>query len=122
MVSTKPQLQKIVPLYSDLVDLLVEFLEPCIDYTVPKCTHKNAFCRCGYLFEFRSSVLAPERVLLEQFCPFCGTPNPHKTNSLNGFPFLVRAKKHLACPRCFKHASSYEHRFCSSCQHKLAFI
>ena len=43
MKTTKAQLKKIIPLYSDLTDLLLEFLEPCLDYDVAECTHKNTF-------------------------------------------------------------------------------
>ena len=118
---SKTQIKKILPLYSDLADLLLEFLEPCLDYEVPNCTHKNAFCQCGNIFEFHSRF-DEKKILLEKFCPFCGTANPHKSRIREDGRFLVRTKKHLGCPRCSKHAESYEHKFCSVCQHKLAVI
>ena len=118
MTPTKSQLKKIIPLFSDLSDLLLEFLEPCLDYSVSTCTHKNAFCQCGNIFKFNRS----ERILLEKFCPFCGTANPHKSKIREDLLFLVRSKKYLGCPRCSKHAESYDHKFCSACQHKLVLI
>lgn len=36
---TFSQLKSNIPLYSDLAGLVLEFLEPCVDYDVPKCTH-----------------------------------------------------------------------------------
>ncbi len=120
---SKTQIKKILPLYSDLADLLLEFLEPCLDYDVLKCTHKNAFCRCGNIFEFHSSRSGDgEKILLENFCPFCGRANPHKSRIRDDGYFLMRAKKYLRCPQCFKRAESYDHQFCSVCQHKLAMI
>ena len=54
---------------------------------------------------------------------FCGTENPHHSRIQEDFGLaLVRAKKHLGCPRCLKRAESYEHKFCSVCQHKLVAI
>ena len=134
MKTTKAQLKKIIPLYSDLTDLLLEFLEPCLDYDVAECTHKNTFCQCGNIFEFKINLINREKILLEKFCPFCGTENPHHSRiqmqpkspycdySFGGGLALVRAKKHLGCPRCLKRAESYEHKFCSVCQHKLVAI
>ena len=125
MTSTQDQLKQIIPLYSDLADLLLEFLEPCLDYSVSTCTHKNAFCHCGniYLTQIWFDLLDiphSEKFLLEKFCPFCGTANPHKSKiRVTRFRYLVRAKKYLGCPRCLKQSESYDHKFCSSCQHKL---
>ncbi len=118
------QLKKIIPLYSDLAELLLEFLEPCLDYDVAECTHKNAFCQCGNIFKFQTNLFGGEKILLEKFCPFCGTPNPHKSRIPEDGTrlVLVRAKKRLGCPHCLKHAESYEHKFCSACQHKLVVI
>lgn len=123
MKTTKAQLKKIIPLYSDLTDLLLEFLEPCLDYDVVECTHKNTFCQCGNIFEFKTNFINKEKILLEKFCPFCGTENPHHSRIQEDFGLaLVRAKKHLGCPRCLKRAESYEHKFCSVCQYKLVTI
>ena len=126
MKMTYSQLKSSIPLYSDLAGLVLEFLEPCLDYSLPKCIHTNkryAFCHCGNVFEFRSSWNDSERILLEKFCPFCGTPNPHKTRILeNEPPFLVRTKNYLKCICCSKHAESYDHKFCSTCQHKLDWV
>ena len=118
MTMSKSELKKSIPLYSDLAELLLEFLEPCLDYDVPKCTHKNAFCQCGNIFEFHGV----KNILLENFCPFCGRANPHKSRIREDSFFLVRAKKHLWCSRCSKRAESYQHKFCSACQHKLSVI
>ena len=118
------ELKKILPLYTVLSELVLGFLDPCFDYSTPKCRHKKAFCRCGNEFEFRESrFIHSERILLENFCPFCGTPNPHKTRILeNEPPFLVRTKNYLKCICCSKHAESYDHKFCSTCQHKLDWV
>ena len=120
MASTQQQLKQIIPLYSDLFNLLLEFLEPCLDYSVSTCVHKNAFCPCGNVFEFHS--FHSEKFLLERFCPFCRTSKPHQSIIRLNNRVLVRAKKHLGCPRCSKQAESYDHKFCSDCQHKLAPI
>ncbi len=125
MKISKIQFKKIIPLYSDLANLLLEFLEPCLDYDVDECTHKNAFCQCGNIFEFQTNFFSGKKILLEKFCPFCGTPNAHKSRIReDGTPrlVLVRTKKYLGCPRCSKHAESYQHKFCSVCQHKLVAI
>ena len=66
MTMSKSELKKSIPLYSDLAELLLEFLEPCLDYDVPKCTHKNAFCQCGNIFEFHGV----KNILLENYM-FC---------------------------------------------------
>ena len=125
MTPTKSQLKKIIPLFSDLSDLLLEFLEPCLDYSVSTCTHKNAFCQCGNIFRFKphfTNTSGSRKSLAEKFCPFCGTANPHKSKIREDLLFLVRSKKYLGCPRCSKHAESYDHKFCSACQHKLVLI
>jgi hypothetical protein len=122
MTTTKSQLKQIIPLYSDLADLLLEFLEPCLDYSVSTCPHKNAFCQCGNVFEFRTTMLFKKIVLLEKFCPFCGTENPHTSRIQENALVLKRSKKHLRCPRCFIHAESYDHKFCSTCQHKYEVV
>lgn len=123
MTATKQEIKKNIPLYSDLAGLVLEFLEPCFDYSVSTCTHEKAFCQCGNLFKFHVGLFHTERLLLEKFCPLCGTENPHKTLILGEYPpVLVRTKKYLKCPRCFKHAESYQHHFCSGCQHKLAYV
>ena len=117
------QLKSAIPLYPDLSVLVLEYLEPCLDYSVPKCPHAKAFCPCGNEYEFRQSWFTQgEKTLLEKFCPLCGTENPHKTTSLQDPLFLVRTKKNLACPQCKKHAASYGHKFCSGCKHELAWI
>ena len=114
-VISKPNLKKLIPLYPVLVNLVLEFLEPCIDYTTSECTHVRALCpSCDNVFEFRSSLFGPERILLENFCPMCGVPNPHQTGS-SSFPFMVKIKRNLKCPGCLKCASSYEHKFCTAC-------
>ncbi len=122
MKISKTQFKKLIPLYPDLANLLLEFLEPCLDYDVAECTHKNAFCPCGNIFKFHPNLFSGEKILLEKFCPFCGTPNPHKSRIPEDGTrlVLVKAKKYLRCPRCSKHAESYDHKFCTTCQHKLA--
>jgi hypothetical protein len=148
MALTKQQLENVIPLYSVLSKLVVEFLEPCLDYDVPKCNHKIAHCVCGNNFEFRYPLypyhaLRPKgrRVLLEKFCPFCGEPNKHKSpdspKCLNqGWrmkPSLlkitkvlewnqkiqIQTKKYLNCSNCDTLAESYDHKYCTKCQNKL---
>ncbi len=88
-----------------------------------KHRQKYFFCQCGNIFEFKTNLINREKILLEKFCPFCGTENPHHSRIQEDFGLaLVRAKKHLGCPRCLKRAESYEHKFCSVCQHKLVAI
>ena len=148
MALTKQQLENVIPLYSVLSKLVVEFLEPCLDYDVPKCNHKIAHCVCGNNFEFRYPLypyhaLRPKgrRVLLEKFCPYCGAPNKHnspdspkwlhqgwrmKPSTLE-MSFLSRRQKkvqsqtnkYLSCPRCETLAESYDHKYCTKCQYKL---
>ncbi len=111
-------------LYDDLIDLLLEFLDPCLDYSVPKCTHDVAFCTCGQIFNFRQiGESTSDKVLVENYCPFCARPNPHKTSTpcYQGVPIPVLVRTtHLHCGRCNKTAESYNHKFCSICQHTLS--
>ena len=116
-------------LYSDLTDLLTEFLEPCLDYSVPKCPHEKAYCHCGHNFEFhdsppinffpddeRSSV-SSKKYLWEKFCPLCSRPNQHKTETPPPlFPGPLRRSTHLTCKSCYNTAEDYGHQFCSACQ------
>ena len=141
MDQIKRQLGENSPLYSVLVDVITEYLEPCLDYDVPKCTHKIAFCSCGNTFAFRYPLYPDharkKRILLEKFCPYCGEPNKH--NSPDSPKWLHQGwrmtpswsdvkrqpqyqsypKKYLSCPRCEILAESYEHKYCTTCQHKL---
>ena len=143
MKTTKSQLKKIIPLYSDLTDLLLEFLEPCLDYDVPKCTHKIAHCVCGNNFDFRYPLYPyharEKRILLEKFCPFCGEPNKHNSPDSPKWlhqgwrmkpsllempamltnPIQIQTKKYLNCSQCDTLAESYDHKYCTKCQHKL---
>jgi len=146
MALTKQQLKKNIPLYPVLSDLVVEFLEPCLDYSVPKCNHKIAFCICGNTFEFRHPLYPyhakDKRILLEKFCSYCGEPNKHKSPdspkwlhqewrkkpSTSEMSFLsrcqktqgqIQTKKYLNCRRCATLAESYDHKYCTLCQHKL---
>ena len=137
------------PLYPVLADVVTAYLEPCLDYDVLKCNHKVAFCVCGNTFEFRRPLYPAhargKRVLVEKFCPHCGEPNPHKSpddpkwlqrgwwmaqekrkalkawTSWNGGIRVEppRGKEHLKCPRCETRAESYDHIYCTACQHKL---
>ncbi len=137
------------PLYPVLADVVTAYLEPCLDYDVLKCNHKVAFCVCGNTFEFRRPLYPAhargKRVLVEKFCPHCGEPNPHKSpddpkwlqrgwwmaqekrkalkawTSWNGGIRVKppRGKKYLKCPRCETRADSYDHIYCTACQHKL---
>ena len=145
MDQIKQQLVDHSPLYSVLVDVITEYLEPCLDYDVPNCNHKIAFCTCGNTFEFRHPLYPDhareKRILLEKFCPFCGAPNKHnspdspkwlhqgwrmKPSTLE-MSFLPRrqkkgqsqTKKYLSCPRCETLAESYDHKYCTKCQYKL---
>ena len=147
MALTKQQLENVIPLYSVLSKLVVEFLEPCLDYDVPKCNHKIAWCTCGNTFEFRRPLYPyqarKKRILLEKFCPFCGAPNKHnspdnpkwlhqgwrmKWDHCSVDKHLKRTKhsvaarrkiKYLICPQCDTLAESYDHKYCSKCQYKL---
>ncbi len=144
MILTKQQLKEIIPLYSVLSGLVVEFLEPCLDYDVPKCNHKIAFCTCGNTFEFRHPLYPyhakEKRILLEKFCAYCGEPNKHKSPdspkwlhqgwrikpSFLEMSFLskkkkgrIQTKKYLNCSRCETLAESYDHTYCTLCRHKL---
>ena len=145
MSLTKQQLENVIPLYSVLSKLVVEFLEPCLDYDVAKCNHKIAWCTCGNTFEFRRPLYPyqarKKRILLEKFCPFCGAPNKH--NSPDNPKWLhqgwrikpsllkitkvleskqkiqIQTKKYLNCPHCDTLAESYDHKYCTKCQYKL---
>lgn len=126
---TKQQLKESIPLYSDLASLVIEFLEPCIDYAASKCNHKIAFCRCGNTFDFRPRQalrrpfisFSTERFLLEKFCPFCAAPNKHYTKEdvQLSFQFQVGKKNLVKCPHCHKFAESYDHNYCTACSVKL---
>jgi len=119
------QLKESIPLYSDLTDLLIEFLEPCLDYSVPQCTHEVAFCQCGNTFQFHENwTPTSKKFLLEKFCPFCAMPNPHKTGmpcSQDNIPNrpIFRRTTHLQCRRCNNTIESYAHKFCSACQNPI---
>ncbi len=145
MSLTKRQLENIIPLYSVLSKLVVEFLEPCLDYDVPKCNHKIAWCTCGNTFKFRRPLYPyqarEKRILLEKFCPFCGEANKH--NSPDSPKWLhqgwrmkpsllkitkvlkwkqkiqIKTKPYLNCPHCDTLAESDDHQYCTKCQHKL---
>ena len=151
MEQIKQQLEEYSPLYSILVDLVTGFLEPCLDYDVPKCNHKIAHCVCGNIFEFRHPLYPAhargKRVLVEKFCPYCGAPNKHNSPdspnwlqqgwrilpSTLEIPFLSRQlssnkslsqhtkKKYLNCSWCATRAESYDHKYCTKCQHKLTW-
>ena len=127
MDQIKQQLEDHSPLYSVLIDLVAEFLEPCLDYDVSNCNHKKAFCSCGNTFQFRS-LARGERIWLEKFCPYCGEPNKH--NSLDYYfsqgdwsngqsQFQSRPGKHFICPRCAAFIDFYGYKYCTQCRHKL---
>ncbi len=120
-MTTLLHLKKSIPLCSDLTNLLVGFLEPCLDYSVPKCTHEVALCRCGFVYQVYENILR-EKFLLEKFCPMCSRPNPHNTPHnihAHPIPILLRTTR-LNCTHCDKTAESYDHKFCSGCQNPVA--
>ena len=129
MSCSKLQLKQSIPLYSDLADLLIEYLEPCMDYASSKCQHGSPQCKCGHHYHFHevfwNDMNGWEKILLENFCPFCGSPNTHKTPKPKGdensgiYPVFLTRSTHLNCPNCYKNAESYDHRFCSACQTPL---
>ena len=147
MSVTKQQLENAIPLYCVLSKLVVEFLEPCLDYEVPKCNHKIAFCTCGNTFEFRHplypSHARKKRILLEKFCPFCGEPNKHNSpdnpkwlqqgwrtkppileitktfEQKHKIQIQIQTKKYLNCEHCDILAESSDHTYCSKCHHQL---
>ena len=148
MGATKQELKQIIPLYSVLTDLVLEFLEPCLDYDVPKCNHHIAFCSCGNNFEFRHPLYPlsarGKRVLVENFCPYCGNPNKHQTPDSPAclrqgwrIPFPssppsrdtdfcswephggIPQAKYLTCPHCTAQAESFHHTYCSGCGRRL---
>ena len=91
--------------------------EPCLDYSVPKCTHEVAFCKCGHRYKFYHSFFSGEKYLWDKFCPFCSSPNPHKTEIQPTFsPGPLVRSTHLICNICKKSAESYAHKFCNACQ------
>ncbi len=147
MAPTKQQLKETIPLYSVLTDLIIDFLEPCIDYDVPYCNHKIAFCMCGYIFEFRYPLYPDsareKRILIEKFCPSCSKPNKHKSpNNLKWLKHGWRmnpswsaeecqpqfqgaprrhgqTKNYLKCSKCVTLAESYTHKYCIKCHYPL---
>ena len=123
---TYSQLKQNIPLYSDLADLLIEYLEPCLDYTTSKCMHKEPYCKCGHRYKFHevfwNATNQWEKILLENFCPFFAAPNTHKTlkpKNSGIYPILLTRSTHLNCPSCNKNVESYAHLFCSACQTSL---
>jgi len=141
MALTKHQLKETIPLYSVLADLIIEFLDPCLDYDVPHCNHKIAFCICGHTFEFRyplyPSSAREKRILIEKFCPYCGKPNKHKSPDNpkwlhHGWrmnpswsaeerqpQFQNQTKKYIKCNKCATLAESYTYKYCTKCPHQL---
>ena len=106
--------------------------EPCLDYSVPKCTHEVAFCKCGYIFKFHYSQFSDGKYLWEKFCPFCSRPNPHKTEipkKMNREIFFFSGKKakekkmlEHTCTTCKNPAESYEHNYCGTCQTPYGWV
>jgi len=64
---TFSQLKSNIPLYSDLAGLVLEFLEPCVDYDVPKCTHIQCVGCNRHVGEIRQGGGCTLDV-----CMFCG--------------------------------------------------
>ena len=64
---TFSQLKSNIPLYSDLAGLVLEFLEPCVDYDVPKCTHIQCVVCNRHVGEIRRGG----RCTID-ICRFCG--------------------------------------------------
>lgn len=92
-MGTYSQIKQSIPLYSDLAELLLEYLEPCLDFKTSKCLHKEPYCKCGYRYEFNDSFSSAsnqwEKILLENFCPICAAPNNHTTLKIDsGGPFF----------------------------------
>ena len=122
-MGTYSQIKQSIPLYSDLAELLLEYLEPCLDFKTSKCLHKEPCCKCGYRYEFHDSFSSDsnqwEKILLENFCPICAAPNNHTTlkNDRGGlFSIPLRRSTHRNCKRCNNSAESYSHKFCRRCQ------
>ena len=122
-MGTYSQIKQSIPLYSDLAELLLEYLEPCLDFKTSKCLHKEPYCKCGYRYEFNDSFSSAsnqwEKILLENFCPICAAPNNHTTLKIDSgglFSIPLRRSTHLNCKRCNNSAESYSHKFCSRCQ------
>ena len=123
MDQLKRHLEDHSPLYSVLIDQVVDFLEPCLDYDDFNCNHKIAFCSCGNTFQFRDHSRG-KRIWLEKFCPWCGEPNKH--NSLdrqcesNGLAqFQSRPGKYFVCPQCAAFIDFVGYKYCPQCRHKL---
>ncbi len=123
MNQLKRHLEDHSPLYSVLIDQVVDFLEPCVDYDVFNCTHKNAFCSCGNIFQSRGHA-GGGRVWLEKFCPWCGAPNKHnppgrQSGSTRLPQFQSRPGKYFFCPQCAAFVNCVEYKYCPQCRHKL---
>ena len=61
------QLISFIPLYSVLADLVLEFLEPCVDYDIPICTHLRCVKCNRHVGEIRQGEGCTVDV-----CKFCG--------------------------------------------------
>ena len=79
---TYSQLKSSIPLYSDLACLVLEFLEPCVDYDVPKCTHVQCVGCNRHVGEIRRGGGCTVDV-----CRFCGILNVSAQNfkNINGY-------------------------------------
>ena len=64
---TYSQLKSNIPLYSDLACLVLEFLEPCVDYDVSTCTHIQCVVCNRHVGEIRQGGRCTVDV-----CRFCG--------------------------------------------------
>ena len=75
---TYSQLKSSIPLYSDLACLVLEFLEPCVDYSVPKCTHIQCVLCNRHVGEIRPSGSGGSCTV--DICRFCGILNVSAQN------------------------------------------
>ncbi len=140
MKKTRKEIAEAIPLYPVLSSLVIDYLEPCLDYSVPRCEHKIAFCLCGNSFMFRSPLYPlharTKRVLMEKFCPICGSPNFHESPDSpkwlrHGWRMDARVlpcsenprrrltKKYLSCSKCRLLAEASDHTYCMLCQARL---
>lgn len=67
---TYAHLKSSIPLYSALACLVLEFLEPCVDYDVPKCTHIQCVGCNRHVGEIRPSGSGGNCTV--DTCRFCG--------------------------------------------------
>lgn len=65
--TTYAQFKSSIPLYSVLADHVLEFLEPCVDYDMPTCTHLKCVKCNRHVGEIRQGEGCTVDV-----CKFCG--------------------------------------------------